>query len=188
MERSKLLIGIGVAVLVITGLFIAVNSRDGGYRDNGIGNNQSENTYVSDDYGFSFEVPEGYEVLEVEDSEHNRHSIVMSRTEDNVVPENGEGPPAITIDIFESVSEDTVESWIQGNNISNFGIMTGSLEEIKVDGTSAVRYSWDGLYRGRSVAFMTDNNVILVSGTYLEESDPIYSDFDKVVSSIEVEG
>ena len=187
MNKSRLVTGIIVVVLVIAGLIIAVSRGGDEPEMNGGGNGASADTYESAEFGFSFERPDGYNLLEVPDGESGRFSVVLSRIEDSDIPENGEGPTAITVDAFPDADGESIRAWLEDNQISNYSLITGAVSDASVDGEPALRYSWDGLYRGRSVALMHDGNVILISGTYLEESDPIFSDFDEVVESFELE-
>jgi hypothetical protein len=181
-ERNKLWMALALGLVVIVGAIVLAVTRDGG-SDRGA----NENTYVSNEYNFSFEYPLNYDLLEAAGTDSNRYSIVLARMDNNPVPQNGEGSTAITVDIFDNPSSTNAEEWVKGEMASNFNIATSGLEETTVDGIPALTYEWDGLYRGRSVAVSHDGSIILISGTYLEQSDPIYADFDEVVDSFELE-
>jgi hypothetical protein len=45
------------------------------------------------------------------------------------------------------------------------------------------QYTWDGLYLGKTIAFSQGNDVIALTGTYLEKGDSRYKDFEKLVNS-----
>lgn len=144
-------------------------------------------TYSSRDHDFTFPVPKGYSYIEAKDPTSGRESIIVSRTKDKDVPEAGEGPTAVSVDVFTKPSSLDPQAWVRSNNVSNFNLAVGDMGETSVDGVEALAYEWDGLYRGRSVVFEYNGNIILISGTYLETSDPIYKYFDEVVSSFELE-
>jgi hypothetical protein len=184
-NRKKILIGLAVLIVVLVGGYFSFmrdnNSDDinpADFRENG---------YISSEYGFSFTKPEGYNIVEATSPSDRRHSIVMSRMQDSIIPVDGEGPTAITIDIFPNPQATSAATWVRANTISNFNISTTPLKETSVSGASAVSYEWDGLYKGRSVAFMHNGSVILISGTYNVVADQIYNDFDKVIQSFKFE-
>jgi hypothetical protein len=187
-NRTKVYLGIGIAILVLAGLYFVLNKEEGSSVLNRNDNTEeNDSTYSSSEYGFSFEIPKDYDLIEVTAPNDRRHSIILSRKQDSNVPENGEGPTAITIDVFPNATGTSIANWVRANTVSNFNQSTTPLSEREVSGAPAVSYSWDGLYLGRSVAFMHDGSAILVSGTYLETDDKIYADFDEVVNSISLE-
>jgi hypothetical protein len=176
MTRKTLYL-IGVIALILVGLYLIFASRTGEVES-------ETNLYSRAEYGITFEVPDGYRVMEMSYGASNRHSIILSKADISTIPEGSEGPTAISFDIFTEPSSETIEGWVRDNNISNFNLNGGSFERVSVDDTSAISYNWDGLYRGRSIAFIHRDNVVIVSGTYLEEGDDVYLAFDRVVSSI----
>lgn len=142
--------------------------------------------YENDQYGFSFDIPEGYDIRETQ-PRSGEHYIMLS-PKGFQAPQGGEGPPMITVHVIRANSTSTdLSSWLRSNNVSNFNLATGSLASTTVDGTAAVRYNHDGLYAARVVALIHRGNIILITGQYMDRNDPIYSDFDKVVSSFELE-
>jgi hypothetical protein len=177
----KTLIAVGVLVLIVLGFYAVLNRAQVG---NEVDNER--NVFTTARYNLTFEIPDRYKIMEFDDESSNRHVIVLFREEDNQIPEDSEGPPAITIDIFQEPGTQNLESWITQNNISNFSLLRGDVTERTVDNTRALAYSWDGLYLGRSVVFTHGDNLYLVSGSYLDTRDPIYTDFDAVVDSIEL--
>lgn len=185
LNRKNILIGLGVLLVVIGGTYLAFFRDKSGEDINPA--DFRENTYISSEYGFSFTKPEGYNIVEATSPSDRRHSIVMSRMQDSNIPENGEGPTAISVDIFPNPQASNASSWVRANTISNFNLSTTPLKETSVSGIPAISYSWDGLYQGRSVAFMHKGNLILISGTYNVVEDEIYQAFDKVIESMEFE-
>jgi hypothetical protein len=113
-------------------------------------------TYSSDKYGISFSYPASYQLTEV-DAEgsalREHHTIVLQRKTDLPVPEGGEGPPAITIDIYQNnLDNRTTEDWIRGDSRSNFKLGDGTLSKVVVDDKDALSYRWSGLYEGTTVS------------------------------------
>lgn len=185
MDKTRILIVIGLVVIVITGIVIALTGGQDELDEAG-GSEVRDNVYVNDDYDFSFGEMEGYEILEVEDPVSHRFTVVMSRAEDTNIPEGGEGAPAITVDVFDNIDIESLESWLGETMASNYSLIMGESKETSVGSEQALAYEWDGLYRGQSVVFEHEGRIILISGTYLEKTDPIYSDFDEVVESFEL--
>lgn len=146
-------------------------------------------TYSNDTYGISFSYPDEYELSEREAGTAQRwhHVITLMRKEDLPPPEGGEGPPAITFDIYQNnLDKMSLNQWLTGTNASNFKLGNGTFSSTTVNGREAVSYSWSGLYEGRTVAFLHKDAVVAVSGTALMPTDPIYADFDAVVRSIQL--
>lgn len=152
--------------------------------------NYGSNTpsYVNENYGIGFDFPDGYKRSERVVREPVEHySITFIRAEDLPAPQGGEGPTSINIDIYSLGSAANLEEWIRTNQASNFAIGPGELNRTTVDGAEALSYTWDGLYPGRTTAFLHNGNVFLVSGTYLAPEDKIVSDYRALVDSIELQ-
>ncbi len=148
--------------------------------------------YKNDTYGIAFAYPHDYFLDEYDmgDAHRARRSIVLSEdNETNRAIREGrmmetEGTPSITIDIYQNnLDKQTVEEWVTGSAYSNFKLSDGTYEAVSVAGVPALHYFWDGLYRGESLVFAHKDNIIMLSGTYLEPTDRIRGDFGAVVQS-----
>lgn len=184
MKKSTIYMGVALLVLVLAVFMWWPEGENAGEFNN---RDNEGNVVVASELQLSFVQPEGYDITRAEDTQVGRYSYILSREEDRVVPEYGEGAPALTIDIFRDANESNVREWLESNDVSNINLMMGDVLETKVDSEDALAYEWDGLYRGRSVAFEYEGSIVLISGTYLEASDPIYEDFDQLVSSIKLD-
>lgn len=142
-----------------------------------------ENIYESDRFGIRFSYPDGYELQEREQAPGQSAIIIME--EDVVIPENGEGPPTITIVIHDNASGQSLESWVRNDRDSNFQLSSGTFATGTVHGRTAIMYKSDGLYPTDNVVVSHKGGVIHLSGGYLTPEDEIRSDFQKVLSSIE---
>jgi hypothetical protein len=163
------LIGIAVIVLAVF-LYIELQSTPA---------ETGDRTYTSAIYGISFDYPEGY-VL----SEPTQDTVTLVREEESVPPENGEGPTGITIQVFDTPSENqSLSAWVVGNPSSNLALGDGIYVSTTVDGVDAVRYSWSGLYEGETTAFLHGGRVILVSVTRLSLDDHTTA-YEKVLDSL----
>lgn len=145
--------------------------------------------YQNSTYGISFKYPDTYalQAREVGNGERYHYSIVLI---DKValanLPQAGEGPPTITIDIFQNNLDNLfVEEWIRNTSDSNFKIsLDGILTPTRVGGADAVTYFWDGLYRGQSVVLAHKGNILMLTVTYNASSDQIRADFSQMLSSV----
>src|SRR3989338_6659746 len=111
--------------------------------------------YDNATYGISFKYPENYVLSErnTGNGERASHNItLMDKTDAANIPVGGEGPVAITVDIFQNnLDTQTVENWINNSSASNYKLSPdGALSPATVGGASALAYGWDGLYRGAS--------------------------------------
>jgi len=146
-------------------------------------------TYHSATYGISFQYPDSYVLAEREsgNGERAQHTItLMDKTAAANIPVGGEGPPAITIDIFQNnLEKQTVENWINNSSASNYKLSPdGTLTQASVAGAPALAYGWDGLYRGASIVFAHKQNIVMLSMTSLTAEDQIIFDFANLVASM----
>lgn len=149
----------------------------------------TEETYTNAEFGLSFAYPSNYVRTERDEpgtAERRRHTITLVRRDDLPPPEAGEGPPALTVQLFQNDLDTlSTESWVRGSNDSNFKLSPNQeLTPITVSGKPAVAYRWDGLYTGRTVAYADERWIYAFSVTYLDPSDTIVSDFDRLLSSV----
>lgn len=145
--------------------------------------------YQNEAYGISFKYPDTYvlQEREVGNGERAHYAVVLiDRVALANIPEAGEGPPTITIDIFQNnLDKQSVEGWIQNTSESNFKIsLDRTLTPTSVGGASAQKYTWDGLYRGDSVVFAHRENIVMASVMYPTPRDQIRADFFDILSSI----
>jgi len=148
------------------------------------------NLYANGVYGISFQYPAGYVLTEREvgNAERGHYNITIVREEDATPPENGEGPTAITIDIYQNnIDNQTLIDWLTNTNASNFKLGDGAYASTTVNGTEAVSYRWSGLYEGETTAFLHDGNIIAVSVTYFTREDQIRADYYALLASLNLE-
>lgn len=146
-------------------------------------------TYRNEAYGIEFKYPAGYLLTEGEhgDAHRGHYAIMLTREEDAQVPENGEGPTGITIDIYQNnIDQQSLLSWLTGTNASNYKLSGGTYEEANVDGEDAFTYHWSGLYEADSTIFRHNGNIFSVTVTYLTSEDANRTVYGEVVSSIDL--
>ncbi len=142
---------------------------------------QVGNTYASATHGISFSYPEGY-VLEERD-ESGAHVITLINKKDTPLPEAGEGPTSITVQIVPNTGNMTTEEWIRSSPLSNFKLSGGTPAEVLVGTESALAFAWDGLYPGTTIVQARGNKIYAFSVTHLTTEDPIRTHFAQVVAS-----
>lgn len=184
-----------VAVLVIIGAAVGIMLQPAAKKTS-IGEHAEDapvmQHYSNPSFGIAFSYGDSYVLSEHESGnqgEREHHTIVlMEKTDASDMPVNGEGPPTITIDIFgNGIDKLPAETWIQNTSASNFKLSPdGVLATTSAAGMNAYTYTWDGLYRGRSVVFAHGTNVFMLSVTSIDTSDRIREDFSTLLSSLSV--
>lgn len=142
--------------------------------------------YTNEALGIRFTYPDRYVVSENEVGNAERGHFVVTLVPKSAlpVPENGEGPPAITIEVFQNIENYTLLNWLSGSSFSNFKLGNGSYTEAAIAGVPAVAYSWDGLYATDSFAFIHRGHIFLISAGHITAQDPIRADFLNLLASL----
>lgn len=149
-------------------------------------------TYSSDSYGITFNYPSNYTLAQkdVKTDASNKvlahHAITLTLASAQV-PTNGEGPTAITIDIYPNTKNVLVQDWIKNTDASNYKLAVDpKLQEALIAGTNAYAYTWSGLYNGNSYVFAHKKNIIMASVTYMTTKDAILNDFTQIMSTLKL--
>lgn len=187
-----------VSLLVVIGVIIAavyLMLKPGA--DSTIGENVPDalpqtQTYENAAYGIRFSYPNSYVISEREEGtgERAHHVIVLMDKEDAAnIPQNGEGPTTINIDIFgNGVDKLPVTQWINNTSSSNFKLSPDQvLASTTVAGTEGLSYIWDGLYRGESTVIAHKSDIIMFSVTYMDSTDAIRDDYRALLASVSLQ-
>ncbi|MES2215800.1 MAG: hypothetical protein V4481_00705 [Patescibacteria group bacterium] len=140
-------------------------------------------------YGVAFTYPDIYVQTEKEvgTKERFHDQIVLINKKDLPLPSNGEGPPVISVDIFDnSTDKQSLDGWVRNSGVSNFSHSNGAYATTTVDGIAAITYNWSGLYGGETTVFLHKGNIVAVSVTYLSPKDQILGDYQYVLNSMQV--
>lgn len=148
-------------------------------------------TYSSEKYGISFTYPDKYEVTEHEgegSALREQHAIVLTNKADLPLPTAGEGPPTITINIYQNnLDGQTTEGWIRGSSASNFKLSGEQiLTSVTIDDKPALSYRWSGLYEGTTIALAQPDWIYAFTVTYLEPGADIVQDFVAIRDSVRI--
>ena len=139
------------------------------------------NVYTSTEHGITFSYPDGYTIEERD--ERGVHLVTLIHEDNLPLPEAGEGPTAISVQIVPNPEGQTTEEWIRSSPLSNFGLSGGTPAEVLVGTESALAFAWDGLYTGTTIAQARGDKIYAFSVTYLSVDDPIRTHFAQVVAS-----
>lgn len=146
--------------------------------------------YSSTRYGLSFAYPNIYVLSEVDapgSGMREHHVITLTNKEDLPLPADGEGPPSITVDIYQNnLDKLGTEGWIRNSSASNFKLSEGRLASTTIGGLPALSYRWSGLYNGTTIATAQPNWIYVFTVTYLEMGAPIVQDFVAIRNSVKI--
>jgi hypothetical protein len=189
MNSKSVLLWVVIGLVIIIGaVVILMPSADEIESDNpDLGQVQTK-SYENEAYGLSFMYPSTYEINEREVGDAHRGHYSIAVLENVAIPENGEGPTAITLDIFQNnLDRQTVSDWIKNSNNSNYKLSHDILATTTIAGKEGLSYTWDGLYRGESVVFEHKDSIIMLSVTSLTPEDKIRKDFETVLSTLKLD-
>lgn len=179
-----------IAIVVFVAILLGV----GGYLAYKKQNVAETKTYTNSTYGVAFDYSDDYELTEtpLTDTASGTGIMVTLIEKGTKIPENGEGPRAITVGMYENAtatgSRSEAEQWIDTSPYSNFKLST-----MPKPGTSriaeqeALLYTWEGLYPGTTVVTEHNGNIIAFSVTYDGNTDmKILQDFTSLVESVQL--
>jgi hypothetical protein len=142
------------------------------------------------EYDVDFLYPDSYTLIEHDvgnQAERPHHTITLVRNEDYArMGTDGEGPTAITIDIFGNAQDALgLERWIRNTSVSNFKLSRDqTLSTSTVAGLDALSYTWDGLYTGESTVVRIDSRIFMFSVTYMNTAAPIRDHYTKLLKGV----
>lgn len=145
------------------------------------------NEYANETYGVHFHYPQGYTLVQNEAPLESPHLVSLSFFDvvayQDFLEDTGarEGPPGITLDIYEG-GDLAPEAWLEGNNF--LGIPEhGAVTSMAVDNASAARFPWSGLYEGESVVIGESPYVYVFTLTYIDREE-VQGLFDAILESV----
>jgi hypothetical protein len=177
-----------LAIIILVGGFFLIKNLDSTQIPQE--NISTAGKYSNTEYGISFTYPENYTVTEADaagSEMRKRHAITLIRKADLPVPQGGEGPTSITIEMYQNnLDKQTTEQWILNSNESNFKLSNGVMATTTIDGLPARSYRWSGLYEGTTIVTAQPNWIYVLSVTYLEMGSDIVQDFVKIKESVKI--
>lgn len=196
--KKHLLTIIGVVVLMGAGFF-ALNSYLYSEKQSREESINTQSTYTSEAYGFSFDYragEDGYTLLEVvpssQDDADLKHIVVLMQKADydalQAVPQDTlrEGPPTINVAVYDNPQNVPVGEWIDAHpSAVNRDLVLGAITEDTIASEPALRMKTDGLYVTNVALVSHGGRLYLFTGGFIDENSPLAHDFEPLLSSIE---
>lgn len=140
--------------------------------------------YASED-GYSLQYPDTYEL-----SSQGAGDVdaIVFLPKEYVPPQNGEGPPAISVAAYPLGEGMTLSQWLESDPRSNWQLTVDdrATRNIVVDGELAVWYHYSGLYETDAVAVSHNNRAIVFTVGYLNPDDKIRHEFNELIESVQL--
>lgn len=198
MSTKNILIWVIVGIVILGGIYLfdtklGIFGNSAGIQglDSEVPEENGIKTFSSPEYKISFDYTSKYIFLDrdlgspeapqkaivmVEDTQRNRDIL------EGKVAEVGDGPTAITVDIFKNSTALTVDAWVDAN--TNWTSEGNMKEPVTVQGKTGVTYFWDGLYAGKSSVITDGLYTYVFSVTWITEEDQMVKDFEDLLGSV----
>lgn len=126
-------------------------------------------TYQNGAHNILFAYPADYVLTEREVGTGERGHYVITLVQKDVpaAPEGGEGPPQVTVEVFQNnIDKTPLDAWIKNTSASNYklspdGALSPAIDDAK--GRVSKSWRWSGLYEGASTAFVHGTDIVMVS-------------------------
>ncbi len=153
----------------------------------------SKETVTTDaEVSISFSYPKEYVLQEVLPTPQDYRDLVKSfvlMSQENYdtlgTLQNTEGPPAITILVFNNPEQLGVDVWMKKPDIASY--IPPQMQEpssIEIDGEFALLFEADGLYRSDNVVVAHGTRIIVMSGAFADVESPQRRVFAGIVKSL----
>lgn len=143
--------------------------------------------YASED-GVTFQYPDTYELSSRTVGNAEREwDVLVLLPKGYVAPQGGEGPPAISMSVFQNPEGMSLEAWVQGDARSNWKMIVDerATRPTTVGGEPAIWYHYSGLYEVDSVAVAHGGRIYIFSGDWLEPNDTTRTDFNALIKTVQ---
>lgn len=183
MKKAPMLLLTILLVIAIPAIIIFLNSEESTLPEND--SQENWKTYSSARFGFDLKYPTYYILEEKEIGSGERYHYAIIIREDKEIPINGEGPVAITIDVYQNnLDNQTLLNWITSNNNSNYKLSNGTHEATIIGGKEALQYNWSGLYEADTIVTRTKNDIIAFTVTYIDPEEKMRKDFSSIIPTV----
>jgi hypothetical protein len=96
-----------------------------------------------------------------------------------------EGPPSITVYVFDNASGMPAEEWVGQNMYANYMEEVAQVHDTTVGNVPAIKYHTTGLYEGEAVVVSYSGRIYLLMGSYFTREDQIARDFEEILQTVE---
>lgn len=159
--------------------------------DDAGGNETELVTYRSAELGVEFEYPETYTLETHNQDTTEREWTVLTIIDSEVLRsarENGasEGPPAITVQVFNNPENYSMEEWItELTQYSNSHLANDSeLLSGEVGGVPALAYLYSGLFETHAVVVAHEDKIYFFTVDWMTQEDISLRDFGYLLESV----
>lgn len=142
--------------------------------------------YSSEHLGLAFVYPEKYEI----ETRHEGggHALTFL-PKGYVAPQNGEGPPAITIAEIPVAAGTDLKQWVMSDKRSNWNLAYpayagGNFDPETVDSEPAIAFNYSGLYTAKAVVVLRQNKIYEFSVSWITNEDQIRQDFENILDTV----
>ena len=193
MNSKRILIGIVALAVLAGGGYYLYNSAAPETPESTNGNAEEKvvlTTFSSDELGLSFDYPASYTLETQADGNEERSWTTLIMVETSILEEyeaSGamEGPPAITVQVFDNVEEYELEEWITTTSYSNYKLATDEvLLQGEVGGEPARAYAYSGLYENNSIVVAHEGKIYMFTVSWLTQDDKNIYDFGNLLESV----
>lgn len=190
--KERALTGIIIVIVILLGGvgYVAWNSSKNSEAPAPIAEVPMGVVYTNQNLGITFTQPDGYHLASTLSSEIPKGGDI-SLIEEGAYKEfiestePREAPPSILLSVLAQGDAVSIEEWLEDNKMySQYD--GGPLEPLTVAGVKAVSYEADGLYLTRYVAFALDERVFLLSVQFLDRTDALVSDFNRIIQTLTI--
>lgn len=185
MARNGIFAAIVVLALAAGGYLYFSGYQIGGLDGTGAAPQEHTLRYSSRE-GYSFAYPDTYELssrAETAGTEVWHTAALVPRG--YVPPQNGEGPPSITVSIYGNAEGLPLEQFLRSEPKTNFALSDQNLAPTTVGGKPALAYVYSGLYENDAVAAAVGDRVYVFAAGWMQANDRIRRDFRDIIKSVQ---
>jgi len=141
--------------------------------------------YSSED-GIMFEYPATYKLSSRTEGNTERQwdVLVLLPAGYEEVPYT-EGPPALSMSVFQNVEALSLEAWVRGDARSNVKLSDGAITPGSIGGEPALFYRHTGLYETDTAVVAHKGKIFLFEAGWLNQDDAIRSDFQNLLRTVQ---
>jgi hypothetical protein len=140
---------------------------------------------VADGVTFSYPSTYALETHEL-DIEGMKGKYLTLTPADIELPDAGEGPPGITIEIFENKKRISLEKWLESNTHGTSALASHwKPDEQVVGGEKGITYTASGLYESDNIAVSHGEKIYVFSASWATRDDQTLKDLQSVLTSVQ---
>lgn len=143
----------------------------------------AEPSYTNATYGFSFAYPKAYALTEQAPAGGPAIDAIT------LAPKGNASPSAISVDVYKYPGAAAFTDWLGATPSTHFASSSaaGAYATSTLMGSiPAVAYHWSDTQNEESFALANGNYAVVFTGPYASSTDAIKTDFEAIVSSIQI--